>query len=151
MASVEECKHVHDFNGTQAKCDFVQNNEHCNDTDGYLNYVEILYCDFDGSEAYLAIFTFALWICILFIGLGVSADDYFCPNLAIISKTLRLSHNIAGVTILAFGNGAPDIFSALASVNQARPELLLGKVLYIRFVGMKCSLVLVITTLFYLT
>ena len=82
----------------------------------------------------MAIFTFALWIFILFIGLGVSADDYFCPNLAIISKTLRLSHNIAGVTILAFGNGAPDIFSALASVNQARPELLLGKVLYIRFV-----------------
>ena len=38
----------------------------------------------------------------------------------------RLSHNIAGVTILAFGNGAPDIFSALASVDQQRPELLLG-------------------------
>ena len=38
----------------------------------------------------------------------------------------RLSQNIAGVTILAFGNGAPDIFSALASVQQARPELLLG-------------------------
>ena len=38
----------------------------------------------------------------------------------------RLSQNIAGVTILAFGNGAPDIFAALASVNQSRPELLLG-------------------------
>ena len=27
---------------------------------------------------------------------------------------------------MAFGNGAPDIFSALASVKQQRPELLLG-------------------------
>lgn len=27
---------------------------------------------------------------------------------------------------MAFGNGAPDIFSALASVNQQRAELLLG-------------------------
>jgi len=126
MASIEECKHVHDFNGTLAQCDFVQNNEHCNDTDGYFNYVEILYCDFGGTLAPLAIFIYALWLIVLFIGLGESADSYFCPNLAIISKTLRLSQNIAGVTILAFGNGAPDIFSALASVQQARPELLLG-------------------------
>jgi sodium/potassium/calcium exchanger 6 len=27
---------------------------------------------------------------------------------------------------LAFGNGAPDIFSALAAVSQQRPELVLG-------------------------
>jgi hypothetical protein len=51
MAAIEECKHVHDFNGTLAQCDFVQNNEHCNDTDGYFNYVEILYCDFGGTLA----------------------------------------------------------------------------------------------------
>ena len=89
MAAIEECKHVHDFNGTIAQCDFVQNNEHCNDTDGYFNYVEILYCDFGGTLAPLAIFIYALWLIVLFIGLGESADSYFCPNLAIISKTLR--------------------------------------------------------------
>ena len=89
MAAIEECKHVHDFNGTLAQCDFVQNNEHCNDTDGYFNYVEILYCDFGGTLAPLAIFIYALWLIVLFIGLGESADSYFCPNLAIISKTLR--------------------------------------------------------------
>ena len=42
------------------------------------------------------------------------------------SLLCRLPQNIAGVTILAFGNGAPDVFSALASVQQSRPELLLG-------------------------
>ena len=35
----------------------------------------------------------------------------------------RLSQNIAGVTIMALGNGAPDIFSALAGIGQGRPEL----------------------------
>ncbi|OAD59743.1 Sodium/potassium/calcium exchanger 6 [Eufriesea mexicana] len=39
----------------------------------------------------------------------------FCPSLAVIADVLRLSDNIAGVTILAFGNGAPDIFTSLVS------------------------------------
>lgn len=32
-----------------------------------------------------------------------------------------------GVTFLAFGNGAPDIFSSMAGIRQARPELVLGE------------------------
>jgi len=96
------------------------------DSDGLINYVEVLYCDFGVEKAYLAIGVFAIWTFVLFVALAISTDDYFCPNLASISKTLRLPQNIAGVTILAAGNGAPDIFSALASVQQQRPELLLG-------------------------
>ena len=34
------------------------------------------------------------------------------------SQIVRLSQNIAGVTLLALGNGAPDIFSALAGIGQ---------------------------------
>ena len=61
------------------------------ESDGYLNYVEILYCHFGGNPqmAILAMSIFLVWLCILFIGLAISADDYFCPNLASISKTLR--------------------------------------------------------------
>ncbi|XP_053980855.1 mitochondrial sodium/calcium exchanger protein-like [Hylaeus volcanicus] len=39
----------------------------------------------------------------------------FCPSLAVIADVMRLSENIAGVTILAFGNGAPDIFTSIVS------------------------------------
>ncbi|XP_070511032.1 mitochondrial sodium/calcium exchanger protein [Cardiocondyla obscurior] len=42
----------------------------------------------------------------------------FCPALAVIANVMRLSDTIAGVTILAFGNGAPDIFTSLASRND---------------------------------
>lgn len=35
--------------------------------------------------------------------------------MAVIADVLRLSDNIAGVTILAFGNGAPDIFTSVVS------------------------------------
>jgi len=91
MATSElDCNHVRDLNYSQ-QCDFVQNNEECSESDGYLNYVEILYCQFGGNPqmAILAMGIFLLWLCILFIGLAISADDYFCPNLASISKTLR--------------------------------------------------------------
>lgn len=64
----------------------------------------------------------------------------FCPALNVIAQVLKLSQNIAvrnsfyfrfdksfhlktfiqGVTFLAFGNGAPDIFSAIAAVTSAK-------------------------------
>ena len=47
-----------------------------------------------------------------------------CPALLTISKTLRLPNNIAGVTFLAFGNGAPDIFSSISGVTSSKPDLI---------------------------
>ncbi|XP_054551293.1 mitochondrial sodium/calcium exchanger protein isoform X2 [Talpa occidentalis] len=60
------------------------------------------------------------WLLYLFLILGVTAAKFFCPNLSAISTTLKLSHNVAGVTFLAFGNGAPDIFSALVAFSDPR-------------------------------
>ena len=36
----------------------------------------------------------------------------------LVINVCRLSQNIAGVTLLALGNGAPDIFSAVAGIGQ---------------------------------
>ena len=85
----------------------------------YLDF-QLYYCDFASSHP-AAITLSLVWLFNLFIALAIAADDFFCPSLAVISKTLRLSQNVAGVTILAFGNGAPDIFSSLAGIQQARP------------------------------
>ena len=41
--------------------------------------------------------------------LGDTAEAYFSSSLLKISGYLHLSPNIAGVTLLALGNGAPDL------------------------------------------
>jgi len=120
------CSNVNHFSDWADKCYFVQNNDNCQDVDGFINYVSVIYCTAGHSLFPLTVILYILWLVVLFISLAVAADDYFCPAIEIISKTLRLSQNIAGVTIMALGNGAPDIFSALAGIGQGRPELVFG-------------------------
>lgn len=54
----------------------------------------------------------------MFYILGSSAEDYFSPTVASLSDELGLSHNVAGVTLLALGNAAPDLFSSFAAVTS---------------------------------
>ena len=37
----------------------------------------------------LTILLFLLWVVVLFIALAVSADDYFCPSVEVMSRLLR--------------------------------------------------------------
>jgi sodium/potassium/calcium exchanger 6 len=42
----------------------------------------------------------------------------------VISKLLGLSENLAGVTLLAFGNGSPDLFTSLSNISKDDTELM---------------------------
>ncbi|EGD75575.1 hypothetical protein PTSG_06644 [Salpingoeca rosetta] len=109
------CGNFHAHNDT---CYFVKHAPDCAVDGGFINYLELPYCIFNTEPP--AIVLLLLWLVFLFIALGVTAEDYFCPALSVISDTLKLSHNVAGVTFLAFGNGAPDIFSVYSSINNAK-------------------------------
>ena len=58
--------------------------------------------------------------------LGLAAEEHFCPALAVISDTFKLSQNVAGVTFLAFGNGAPDIFSVYSAMTAKSADGTVG-------------------------
>ncbi|XP_051489580.1 LOW QUALITY PROTEIN: mitochondrial sodium/calcium exchanger protein [Apus apus] len=101
-------------------CHFIRSNPDCRLEGGFLDYLQGVFCVFPPRLLPLAVTLYALWLLYLFIILGVTAEKFFCPNLSAISTNLKLSHNVAGVTFLAFGNGAPDVFSAVVAFSDPR-------------------------------
>ena len=103
FSSSGDCSQVNDHPWSE-KCDFVSQNDQCQDVDGFINYISLIYCTFGQvTETHgkcnitlyyqdlfpLAIIVLIVWLVFLFIGLAVSADDYFCPSIEVISKVLR--------------------------------------------------------------
>jgi sodium/potassium/calcium exchanger 6 len=63
-----------------------------------------------------------------------TADEYLSPALEFITVKFNIPESLAGVTLLAFGNGAPDVFSSISSgddnaINSMSP--LFGSSLFI--------------------
>lgn len=113
-------------------CDAVSNASSCQHFNTVFNYLNFFYCSTPVQEWYKTTSLVVLYIAViifLFTIVGTTTDDFFCPSLQSVSKSLKLSENVAGVTLLAFGNGAPDIFSSIAaldSVASADPTLSFG-------------------------
>lgn len=85
---------------------------------GYINYLQIFYCNF-GKFPILGYSVLLLWLAVLFYVLGDTATNYFCTSLENLSKILKLSPAIAGVTLLSLGNGASDVFSSVVSFTRS--------------------------------
>ena len=70
--------------------------------------------------------------------LSYIADEYLSPSLEKIANTFKMSESLAGVTLMAFGAGAPDVFASLSASEGGDPEgivmgisVLLGSSLFI--------------------
>jgi sodium/potassium/calcium exchanger 6 len=57
-------------------------------------------------------------IILAFYLLGNIADCHLTPILTKVSTSLALSETVAGVTLLAFANGAPDIIASVAAAEE---------------------------------
>lgn len=110
-----------------AKCLYLKTHLPCV-SQGYVNYLYIFHCVCGGHPA-LGYAILALWLLILFYLLGNTASQYFCSSVESLSRELKLSPTIAGVTLLSLGNGSPDVFASIVSFRAGSGEVGLSSVL----------------------
>ncbi|XP_022664619.1 mitochondrial sodium/calcium exchanger protein-like [Varroa destructor] len=120
-----ECGAVHNLTDVAEQCEFVSICDDCHQTDGFIPYLDIIYCM--PYAPLLPLGVLCVWSLYLFGILAVTANDYLCPSLVAISKKLDLSQAVAGVTFLAIGNGAPDIIASFTAVKQGRLTLVISE------------------------
>ena len=92
--------------------------------DGMVDFTAMHFCDFNKAFGYNGK-NYVFWpvgcfllYCFIF-NLGSTASDYLSPALETITLTFKIPESLAGVTLLAFGNGAPDVFAAIASATSS--------------------------------
>lgn len=110
-----------DFNNS---CDYVL--ERCGDSVQLFNYLKLILCNLTHHTQWIGYVILILWLLYLISLLATTADNFFVPPLNLLSEKLRLSPSIAGITLLAIGNGAPDVFTAYAGLKQDDIRLVLG-------------------------
>lgn len=110
-----------------SQCAWVH--QYCGDLEGgIMSYLTLYYCTLAHAKAVASIMLVA-WLSVLFTTIGIIASDFFSSNLSTIAHSLHLSDTLAGVSVLALGNGSPDIFSTFAAVTSGSTGLAIGELL----------------------
>lgn len=102
----------------EAQCDFART---CNDGDGI--FVPQVWCSERYSTRSLILMLSAplgFLLVVLFRILGSTAEEFFSPGLEMLSIKLHVPERFAGVTLLALGNGAPDVASTVSALLHDR-------------------------------
>ncbi|KAJ1651279.1 Mitochondrial sodium/calcium exchanger protein [Dispira simplex] len=118
----EEGPTCQDVKYQEDPCAFAQ--EEC-ESEGLVNYTAMYYCRFSHSTP-LFYFLAVVMLLIYFYILYHISDLYLTNTLQQISNFLNMSNEVAGLTLLSFGNSAPDFFTALAGVSSDGVELILS-------------------------
>ena len=116
--SLNDLTTVHGPLSKELQCAFART---CNDGDGI--FAPIVYCHPTLSTQTLMILLsppLILFLTILFRVLGSTAEEFFSPGLEMFSLKMGLPERFAGVTLLALGNGAPDVASTVNAILDDR-------------------------------
>ena len=134
-------------------CQYIRNG-FCPPSGNY-DFLEMYYCGLEnafGKKGKIVAFVFVGGL-LMFIGmylLGSTADVYLSPCLEYLVVRFGISESLAGVTLLAFGNGAPDVFGSIAAAGDSNSDtvpdankavcILVGGTFFI------CTVVIALTT-----
>ena len=124
MSEEEQCRLVH---RSKDQCRYIK--KHCPDDEGGFGaYLDLFYCKLSHAKP-VAFMILIVWLGLLFSTIGIAASDFFCINLSTIASILGMSESMAGVTLLAFGNGSPDVFSTFAAMSTNSGSLAVGELM----------------------
>ena len=100
------------------RCGFIRTQEDC-EPSSIFNYYAMYYChlyDFgDVGRVIVVVIVGALILFVLMYTLSTTADNYLAPTLEYIVVRFKINESLAGVTLLGFGNGAPDVFASISA------------------------------------
>ncbi|MFS8009384.1 putative sodium/calcium exchanger membrane region [Helianthus anomalus] len=120
------CSHILQIPPNQ-RCSF--STLHCSThSNGLLNYFSFHFCDFNQNQ-YLSIPFLTLTVIFHFYILVKTAQDQFSIIVTNLSNHLNLSPSMGAVTLLALGNGAPDVFASVAAVGAGNARTGFGAIL----------------------
>ena len=117
------------------RCEFVKDN--C-DSDT-INFYALHYCIFQ-SNFLITLPLYTVFLFILFFLLSDTSNNFLSVALTKITEVLGMSQNLAGVTLLALGNGASDVISSLVASSDTEGiefsiGLLIGGGLFVTSLG----------------
>ena len=110
------CSHeiLHSFESSHLACDYLKR---CKYQGDYFDLLNFNYC-IVGNKQYITWPLITLIFILCFYFLSSTVDEYVSRILGRMSVKLNISQNLAGLTLLAFGNQVVDIIVALISSDE---------------------------------
>ncbi|KAG9457969.1 hypothetical protein H6P81_002477 [Aristolochia fimbriata] len=99
-----------------------------NSSDSLINYSFIHYCVFN-QDFHMSIPFLSVILLFYFYFLIKTAQSHFSRIVTTLSDHLNLSPSMGAVTLLALGNGAPDVFASISAVRSGRARTGFGAIL----------------------
>ncbi|KAI1700203.1 sodium/calcium exchanger protein domain-containing protein [Ditylenchus destructor] len=106
--------------GFVSVCEYVTNLSEICDGDGYIPWTQFKFCTNSEVLEILVVILAVYFFFYCFVMFTTTVEHFFSPNIVTIVHHHKIPQDIAGVTLMAFGNGAPDVFSAIASVASVK-------------------------------
>lgn len=93
-----------------------------------VNYLVLHFCAMGGAK-WISVPVLVTILLLAFYILAETAENYFSPVVRRLVELLGMTPSMGGVTLLALGNGAPDIFASLAAIGGDNSRIGFGAIL----------------------
>ena len=115
---------INSFLTIEEKCQFISSKCSYN----YINFYSLYYCLLKSSIIPFIILSIIFLITLFFI-LSSTSDLFLSTAMVKLIETYNINQNVAAVTLISFGNSAPDVISSLVASENDNISFSLGSMM----------------------